>query len=118
MSELNGRTVWVRAGDVDGALTEGRVVRATRDLRDWCFRADDGGQPVPAGALLRIGETRPWGAMACEHAAERTELLAAALDLQVDGLFEVMHVDNGYDEAECGASGPVGGDLRADARTP
>ena len=53
---MEGRCLWVKDGDVDGPLDEGHVVKATRTLNDWCLRADDGGEPVEAGALLEIVE--------------------------------------------------------------
>ena len=59
---MDGRTLWVRQGDVDGHLEEGCVVKATHTLADWCLRGDDGSAPVEAGTLLEIVELRPWGA--------------------------------------------------------
>ena len=83
------RTVWVRPDDVDvDSPFEGRIVRSTRPLSDWCLRRDDGSDPIPTGTTLEIVETRPHGAMAREL-PQPGDLLTAALDLQSDGLFEV-----------------------------
>ena len=70
---MEGKTLWVQADDVDGPLDEGRVVKATRSLNDFCLRGDDGSAPLPPGTLLEIIETRPWGrAMAQELPALST----------------------------------------------
>ena len=93
---MEGKTLWIQPGDVDGTLDEGRVVRATRPLSDWCLRGDDGSEPVAAGTLLEIVETRPWGAaMACELPAMQpldtspAAIMAAAMELEAAGLFEI-----------------------------
>ena len=78
-----------RPDDVDvDSLFEGRIVRSTHPLSDWCLRRDDGSDPIPTGTMLEIVETRPHGAMAREL-PQPGDLLTAALDLQSDGLFEV-----------------------------
>ena len=59
---MDGRTVWVREGDVEGRIEVGNVVTATRALNEWCLRGDDGSEPVPAGTALEIVEDRAWGA--------------------------------------------------------
>ena len=59
---MDGRTIWVRDGDVEGRIGEGAMVTAARDLSDWCLRGDDGSEPVAAGTVLEIVETRPYGA--------------------------------------------------------
>ena len=59
---MDGRTLWIAHGDVDGDIEAGNVVKATRPLADWCLRGDDGTEPVEAGTLLEIVELRPWGA--------------------------------------------------------
>ena len=73
---MDGRTVWVQPGDVEGRIEAGNVVTATRELSDWCLRGDDGSDPVAAGTALEIVEDRAWGAsMAMELPAlseERT----------------------------------------------
>ena len=66
---MDGRTVWVQPGDVEGRIEAGNVVTATRELSAWCLRGDDGSAPVPAGTALEIVEDRAWGAsMALEQA--------------------------------------------------
>ncbi|MCY4438613.1 MAG: hypothetical protein OXE53_00165 [Deltaproteobacteria bacterium] len=92
---MEGKTLWVQADDVDGPLDAGQVVKATRPLNDWCLRGDDGSEPVAAGSLLEVIETRPWGAaMACELPAMQpvdvspATIMQAALDLQDMGLWE------------------------------
>ena len=35
---MDGRTVWVQPGDVEGRIEAGNVVTATRELSDWCLR--------------------------------------------------------------------------------
>ena len=100
---MNGRTVWIQPGDVDGPIDEGHVVRATRPLSDWCLRGDAGSEPVAAGTLLEIVETRPWGAaMAQELPALSTAdeaheidtssavIMTAALELEAAGLLEIV----------------------------
>ena len=86
---MDGRTLWITTGDVDGPIEEGRVGKATRPLDDWCLRADDGGEPVEAGTLLEIVEVRAWGtAMAQEVPALHVELRQAADELVAGGLWE------------------------------
>ena len=86
---MEGRCLWIQAGDVEGPLDEGCVVTATRPLADWCLRGDDGGEPVEAGALLEIVEIRPWGAaMAQELPAVPDEIMQAARELEAAGLWE------------------------------
>ena len=58
---MDGRTVWVQPGDVEGRIEAGNVVTATRELSDWCLRGDDGSDPVAAGTALEIVEDRAWG---------------------------------------------------------
>ena len=98
-----GRSLWIQPGDARGPIDEGHVVRATRPLSDWCLRGDDGSEPVAAGTLLEIIETRPWGAaMAQELPALSTAdeaheidtasaaIMTAALELEAAGLLEIV----------------------------
>ena len=86
---MEGKTLWIQADDVDGPLDEGRVVKATRSLNDYCLRGDDGSAPLAPGTLLEIIETRPWGAaMAQEVPALPVELRQAADELVAGGLWE------------------------------
>ncbi len=86
---MDGRTLWITTGDVDGPVEEGRIVKAARPLDDFCLRIDDGGEPVETGALLEIIEIRPWGAaMAQEVPALHVELRQAADELVAGGLWE------------------------------
>ena len=86
---MDGRTLWITTGDVDGPVEEGRIVKAARPLDDFCLRIDDGGEPVETGALLEIIEIRPWGAaMAQEAPALHVELRQAADELVAGGLWE------------------------------
>ena len=94
---MEGRCLWIQPDDVDGPLDEGHVVTATRPLSDWCLRGDDGGEPVAAGSLLEIVETRPWGAAMAQELPDVQPLdtspeaiMTAALELQAVGLFEVV----------------------------
>ena len=94
------RTVWVNDTDVDGRVEAGRVVTATHALDDWCLRGDDGSEPIPAGTVLEIVETRPWGASMALELAElhveadvatlRGEIMQAARELEAAGLFEIV----------------------------
>ena len=59
---MQGRTLWIQPGDVEGPLDEGRVVTATRPLDDFCLRGDDHIAPITPGKLLEVIEVRPWGA--------------------------------------------------------
>lgn len=99
---MDGRTVWVQDGDVDGRIEAGSVVTAARELSDWCLRGDDGSAPIAAGAALQIVETRGWGAAMAEELPALSECedtdsrkanadawMQAALELQELGLFEV-----------------------------
>ena len=97
---MDGRTIWVREGDVEGRIGEGAMVTAARDLSDWCLRGDDGSEPVAAGTVLEIVETRPYGAaMAMETDCHddptgdpdvMDEIIAAANELAGMGLYEVV----------------------------
>ena len=97
-----GRSLWIQPDDVDGPIDEGHVVKATRSLSDWCLRGDDGSEPVAAGTLLEIIETRPWGAAMAQELPELSTadetheidlspaaIMAAARELEAVGLFEV-----------------------------
>ena len=99
---MDGRTVWVKPGDVDGRIEAGNVVTAAVPLSDWCLRGDDGSAPIETGAALQIVETRGWGAAMAEELpalseAEDSESAArdadawveAGLELQELGLFVV-----------------------------
>ena len=112
---MDGRTIWIREGDVDGRIEAGNVVTATRELSDWCLRGDDGSEPVPAGAALQIVETRGWGAAMAEElpalseaddaesqAANTRAWVKAGLELQELGLFEVVER-----VAECTPEGDI-----------
>ena len=100
---MDGRTVWVQPGDVEGRIEAGNVVTATRELSAWCLRGDDGSEPVPAGTALEIVEDRAGGAsMAMELpalseerdaesiAADADAWLKAAAELEALGLFEIV----------------------------
>ena len=80
---MDGRTLWIAHGDVEGDIEAGNVVKATRPLNDWCLRGDDGSAPVEAGTLLEIVELRPWGAaMAQELPEMHDELMVGDPDEQ------------------------------------
>ena len=92
---MQGRCLWIKPDDVDGPLDEGRVVGATRPLNDWCLRGDDGSEPVAAGTLLEIIETRPWGAAMAQELpavqpldASPAAIMQAARELEAAGLWE------------------------------
>ena len=100
---MDGRTVFVQPGDVEGRIEAGNVVTATRELSSWCLRSDDGSEPVPTGTALEIVEQRAWGAsMALELpalsevrdaesvAADADAWMMAARELEQLGLFEVV----------------------------
>ena len=100
---MNGRTVWVKTDDVDGPLDEGHVVKATHPLSDFCLRGDDGSEPVAAGTLLEIVETRPWGAAMAQELSDLHTMDAmmtgdpdenmAQVQAEVDELLGVTDVD-------------------------
>ena len=93
---MQGRTLWIQPGDVDGPLDAGHVVKATHPLNDFCLRGDDGTETVATGTCLEIIETRPWGkAMAQElpalHADDHSEagaIMQAMVELEAEGLWE------------------------------
>ena len=92
---MEGRCLWINTDDVDGQLNEGHVVRATRTLRDWCLRSDAGSEPIAAGTLLKIVETRPWGAAMAQELPEVQPLdtspepiTTAAMEPRAEGLWE------------------------------
>ena len=64
------RTVWVDETQVDGDLREGSRVIANEALSEWCLRGDDGDEPIPAGTLLEVIETRAWGKAMVEEAPD------------------------------------------------
>ena len=112
---MDGRSVWIQEGDVEGSIEAGNVVTAARPLSDWCLRDDDDSAPIEAGAALQIVETRGWGAAMAEElpalseaddaesqAADARAWLAAGLELQDLGLFEVVER-----VPECTADGDI-----------
>ena len=99
---MDGRTLWIAHGDVEGDIEAGRVVKATRPLADWCLRGDDGSAPVEAGTLLEIVELRPWGAAMAQELPEMHDelnvgdvdqwgaIMQAATELAGMGLWEFV----------------------------
>ena len=98
---MEGRCLWIKPDDVDGPLDEGHVVKATHPLSDFCLRGDDGSEPVAAGTLLEIVETRPWGAAMAQELPALNEaeplieadtspdaIMQAAVELEQMGLWE------------------------------
>ena len=79
---MDGRTLWIAHGDVEGDIEAGNVVKATRPLGDWCLRGDDGSAPVEAGTLLEIVELRPWGAAMAQELPEMHDELNVGDDDQ------------------------------------
>ena len=99
---MEGRCLWIQDGDVDGPLDEGHVVTATRPLANFCLRSDDGSEPVAAGSLLEVVETRPWGAAMAQELPDAQPLdlspaaiMTAALELEAAGLFEIVNPATG-----------------------
>lgn len=91
---MTDRQVWIKPGEVDARPAVGRVCRTVTTITHNALRRHDGLPPVEAGALVRIVETRPYGAslavVLAADASEAGEVAGAMLDLQADGLFEVM----------------------------
>ena len=99
---MDGRTLWIAHGDVEGDIEAGNVVKATRPLADWCLRGDDGSAPVEAGTLLEIVELRPWGAAMAQELPEMHDelnvgdddqwgaIMQAATELAGMGLWEFV----------------------------
>ena len=98
---MQGRTLWIQPGDVDGPLDEGHVVKATHPLNDFCLRGDDGTEPVATGTCLEIIETRPWGAAMAQELPELSAvetdapdegaaIMQAMVELQAEGLWEIV----------------------------
>ena len=94
-----GRTVWVRDGEIDGYLEAGAIVTAAKPLSDWCLRGDDGSEAIEAGTLLEVVDVRPWGASEAreltdmhdaldEVGAEAAAIMQAANELTLAGLWE------------------------------
>ena len=95
---MEGRTVWVQDGDVDGRIEAGSVVTAARELSEFCLRSDDGSAPIAAGTALQIVETRSWGAAMAEELPALSEerdanfgaIIEAGIELAAQGLFEMV----------------------------
>ena len=85
---MDGRTLWIAHGDVEGDIEAGNVVKATRPLGDWCLRGDDGSAPVEAGTLLEIVELRPWGAAMAQELPEMHDELNVGDDDQRDAIMQ------------------------------
>ena len=85
---MDGRTLWIAHGDVEGDIEAGNVVKATRPLADWCLRGDDGSAPVEAGTLLEIVELRPWGAAMAQELPEMHDELNVGDDDQRDAIMQ------------------------------
>ena len=90
---MEGRSLWIQDGDVDGRIEPGNVVTATRELNDWCLRGDDGSDPVKPGAAVEIVDVRPWGAAEAVELVgvaddDRAAILQAMLELEAEGLWE------------------------------
>ena len=91
---MEGRSLWIQDGDVDGRIEPGNLVRTTRELSDWCLRGDDGSAPVQAGAVVEIVDVRPWGAAQAVEVVgvnatdEAPAIMAAMVELEQLGLWE------------------------------
>ena len=99
---MEGRSLWIKEGDVDGRIEPGSVVTAVRELNDWCLRGDDGSDPVKPGAAVEIVDVRPWGAAEAVEligvADERPAIMQAMVELEQLGLWEF--VSETHPEAE------------------
>ena len=91
---MEGRSLWIKEGDVDGRIEPGNVVKAARVLSDWCLRGDDGSDPVQPGSVLEIVDVRPWGAaqavevIGVNATDEAPAIMQAMLELEAEGLWE------------------------------
>ena len=75
---MEGKSLWIQVGDVNGRIEPGSVVKAVRVLSDWCLRGDDGSAPVQPGTTLEVVDVRPWGA------AQAVEIAAPAPVVEMD----------------------------------
>ena len=65
---MEGRTVWVQDGDVDGRIEAGSVVTAARELEQHsACAAMTAARRSRQGTALQIVETRGWGAAMAEE---------------------------------------------------
>lgn len=91
---MEGRSLWIKDGDVDGRIEPGSVVTAVRELNDWCLRGDDGSEPVQPGSVVEIVDVRPWGAAEAVEligvADERPAIMTAMVELEQLGLWEFV----------------------------
>ena len=92
---MEGKSLWIQEGDVDGRIEPGNVVTAARELSDWCLRGDDGSEPVQPGTTLEVVDVRPWGAAqaveivsAAAPADEAPAIMGAMVELEAEGLWE------------------------------
>ncbi|MDE0227298.1 MAG: hypothetical protein OXJ62_00405 [Spirochaetaceae bacterium] len=91
---MEGRSLWIQEGDVDGRIEPGNVVTAARTLSDWCLRGDDGSHPVQPGATLEVVDVRPWGAaeavevIGVNATDEAPAIMQAMVELEQLGLWE------------------------------
>ncbi len=83
------RQVWVEPEDIGGHEPRtGRMYALTRPNASFALRCWDDTPPLPAGQVVVIIETRPYGsAIAQEHGSG--ELVQACAELATDGLFEL-----------------------------
>jgi len=58
------RQAWVHNDQVRGEdLRPGNVTTLRRKATMWALRKWDGGRPIPAGAVVTVVETRPYGSL-------------------------------------------------------
>ena len=85
----HGRTVWAEPDELSGRPYDSDFLTTRVPLTTFALNRDRGGPPVPAGTVVEILETRPYGSLLVREVKDAGDTLATMAGLASDGLFEV-----------------------------
>ena len=85
----HGRTVWAEPDELSGHPYDTDYLTTRVPLATFAFNRDRGSEPVPAGTVVEILETRPYGSILVREVKDAGDTLTAMAGLAGDGLFEV-----------------------------
>ena len=84
------RQVWIDPEDIGGHEPRiGQMYALTRPNKSFALRGWDGTPELPAGQVVAIVETRPYGSALAQEFQGGGGVVQAAAELATDGLFEL-----------------------------
>ena len=77
------RQLWVEPGQVRGEIVrEGQLTTLVEDVATFALRRWDGGEPVTADTVVKVIETRSYGAMLVSEIPDAAEVLEAIVGIR------------------------------------